>query len=448
MPHKRSLKEKILKGGAWSLFSNIITAVSTLAVNVLLARLLTPNEMGEYFLILSFVMVAVILAQLGLPNVVVRLIAESISLKKLGKARMIAILMVKFTVFGSLVMALFIANGGGEWVLNHFFGLPVMASLMGITACWVVVITFQNSLAEVHRGFHDIRLASMLGGASTSTFAMLMLFSIWMIYGHSNLVEVIVLTSVAGFISVFLSSVFFVKKIKNTPLKTEESVSCRGMMKIAWPLLVTTLMLLVAKQADIWVVGYFLEESDVAIYGAALRIVTLVLITTTILYAVFPPIIAELNITNEFGKLQQILSSSAFINSIIVLPLFIALIIYPDVILKIIYGDFYEKGGTALMILSIGVYFNVLTGLRGIVLMLTGYEKTQMLISALGGVLSISFCIIGAKEMGIIGVAIGSTSGMILQCLMELIAVRVKIGIWTIAYPYNIRKLLKMISIH
>ena len=66
-----SIKQKLVRGGAWALTGKILAALSGLGVNALLARLLTPEEMGVYFLTLSLVTIASLFAQMGMTQTVV-----------------------------------------------------------------------------------------------------------------------------------------------------------------------------------------------------------------------------------------------------------------------------------------------------------------------------------------------------------------------------------------
>jgi len=104
MLHKRSIKEKLLKGGAWAFAGKVVTALSGLAISALLARLLTPEEMGAYFLTFSLVSVAAIVAQLGLTQTVVRLVAESMGTDRPGRARQSVILALRLAGFSGLTI--------------------------------------------------------------------------------------------------------------------------------------------------------------------------------------------------------------------------------------------------------------------------------------------------------------------------------------------------------
>ncbi|MEA1866831.1 MAG: oligosaccharide flippase family protein [Thermodesulfobacteriota bacterium] len=96
------LNRRLLYGGAWAFAGKIITVISSLAVNFLLARLLTPEEMGAYFLTFSLVSVAAMIAQLGLSQTVVRLVAESIGTGQPGRAAADIRIVFRFGAIGSL----------------------------------------------------------------------------------------------------------------------------------------------------------------------------------------------------------------------------------------------------------------------------------------------------------------------------------------------------------
>ncbi|MDQ6955834.1 MAG: flippase [Mariprofundaceae bacterium] len=440
MIHKRSIKEKLLKGGAWAFSGKVVTAFTGLAVNALLARLLPPEELGVYFLAFSLVLFMAVVAQLGLTQSIVRLVAESMAINRPKRAHLAVLWTLRLAALAILGVSCLFAFGGGAWIANYFFHSEGLSQVVGLVAVWTVVIAFQQIMAEIYRGFHDIRLATIFGGLVTGLLTMIIFFAFWMLEWNSDLDEIIFFSIAAGASSVALSSLMLWKKISVLPLPIGNEINVLEILHLSWPLWISGLMVFVVLQADIWVVGYFLEDVDVALYGAALRIVTLLLITTSVLYSFLPPIIAEMSVNKEIRKLQAILCSVAFGNSFIVFPAFMLLVLFPEFTLSLVYGDYYIQGAFVLSALSIGLFFNVLTGIRGYVLMMTGHEKTQMVISIVGAGINILFCSIGAVSMGINGVAIGALFGTIIQCVLEVIAVKRLVGVWTFATPLYIKQ--------
>src|SRR5712691_6335697 len=81
------VRRRLLSGGAWASAGKLFSSATTVLVTAVLARVLTVKEMGDYFLLFSMVSVAAVLAQLGLDQTVVRLVASSIGKGMPGRAR-------------------------------------------------------------------------------------------------------------------------------------------------------------------------------------------------------------------------------------------------------------------------------------------------------------------------------------------------------------------------
>ncbi len=135
-----NIKKRFLAGGIWASSGKILIGFSGLAVNALLARLLTPDEMGAYFLTLSMVSIFAIVAQLGLQNTIVRLVAESMGTGRPARARMAVRLTIRLAGLGVLVMACVLAFGGGAWVAEHLFHSTLMSQVVGLAAVWMILI--------------------------------------------------------------------------------------------------------------------------------------------------------------------------------------------------------------------------------------------------------------------------------------------------------------------
>ena len=95
-------KQRILRGGSWAFAGKIITALTGLSINALLTRLLSPEDMGTYFLLLSLTSFFATLAQLGLTNTILKLVAESIGTNQENKARLAIRLTVR--LFGTALL--------------------------------------------------------------------------------------------------------------------------------------------------------------------------------------------------------------------------------------------------------------------------------------------------------------------------------------------------------
>jgi O-antigen/teichoic acid export membrane protein len=205
----------------------------------------------------------------------------------------------------------------------------------------------------------------------------------------------------------------------------------REVLSISLPLLIVTLVMMVRTSGGTWVLGAWLPQSELALYGAANRLVSMVSMSMVIVTAVAPPLIAEMYFQGRRETLERALRGMATLTGIPALLASMACIFFAGPILGLVYTDYYTKAAAVLALLSIGPLVSVLAGCCGIVLSYTGHQKTQMMITIATSAATLIAMIATVKPYGIVGVAIASTAGQVLQNVIVLLVVRQKTGMWT-----------------
>ena len=425
-----SIKNRILGGGVWAFSGKVATVFSGLVINAILARLLTPGELGAYFLTVSLVWTASIVAQLGLHTTVVSLVAESMATHRQARAKQSIKLSLLLTLVGGLIVGSILAFGGGKWIADGVFHSHFMSQAMGLVAVWVIIFTFQNLIAEIFRGFHDIRLATIYGGLSTSFLSMLMFGALWFYQGHSDFREIIILSVVAGLISIIFSSLITGRSLNQLP-SNGNSIQVKDILRISWPIWITTLAFFVLSQVDLWILGLFGSHGEVAVYGAAMRLMVVVAMPLVIVNSVVPPIIAEMYAQNNIKILERILRTTATFAGLPAIIVFIVFIFWGDISMLLIFGDSYTVGSQVLVILSIGQVANVLAGSCGLTLMLTGHQTQVMIITIVSGIGTVVGALLLVRSFAGMGVASAAAVGMIVQNILLVLVTKRKVGVWT-----------------
>ncbi|MBI5611891.1 MAG: oligosaccharide flippase family protein [Gammaproteobacteria bacterium] len=406
-----------------------MTGLAELATYMLLARLLAPAEYGAYFLAMSVVLFGAMLASLGLNQAAVRFVAEAIGLNQEARARVLLLRILKLGLIGSLTVAAgyFLV---GEPLLALFLDVPALFAVTGLVALWIAVSAFQRLIAEGLRGFHDIRNATLFGGFLSGALTVGALGVSWGMQGEAHLAGVLAIVVIATAASALLGGWRLGRRVMALPV-AKLPVGNREILHVAWPLLLTNLAVFVLTQVDLWILAAFRPAEEVARYGAASRLALVTMVVTSVLYAVLPPIIARQHARHEKHQLQRILRAGATFTSLVSLPVFLAFVIAPQWLLALVYGDYYADASAVLALLATGLFVNVITGMRGNVLMMTGNERIELQISLVGGAINIALCLVGAHYGGMLGVALAAMSAMVIQCLIEEVAVRRVLGIWT-----------------
>lgn len=427
--------ERLLTGGIWALFGKIAVSALNLVINALLARILTVEEMGGYFLSLSFVMVAAVFAQFGLNYAIVRVVAESMAKGRKYYAVRSILFAFKFTGGVLAFLSFLLALKGGSWIANHVLDSYIIAQVSGVLAIWVVVFALQHLLGETFRGFADIRFATIFSGILPSALAFFFTLGIWFGIGKSSLSQVILLFVVSGVISICMGGINLWRLCrKNSGQDVDQEFKPGYLLSMAWPMWITNLMLFVLAQADLWIIGIAKLEGGVALYGAAAKFAILIPTPQLIINAVIPPHVAELHSKKQKAEAEQIMRSTATIGGLIGFGMFLVLGIFGGPILGAMYGAYYKSGADVLLMLCFGQFIAVCAGSCSVALMMTGHQVLMMVITMISGIVSIGMAVVLVKPYGAEGVAFATATGLILQSLAMVIAVKVKINIWTPMY--------------
>jgi O-antigen/teichoic acid export membrane protein len=228
---------------------------------------------------------------------------------------------------------------------------------------------------------------------------------------------------------VIVAVILLFKKLLD--LENEKVIKNKEVFCISLPLLVNSMAWAVFSHANIWILALFRSESEVAIYGAAVRLMILVSFSLSLINATVPPLIAELYAKGERKILEKMLRITAFVAGV---PSFVAMFLFLILggdILAFIYGPFYRQASLVLVILSLGQLIGVWSGSCQQVLMMTGYQNILMIITTITGLLGLLVAILLVREYGILGMAAATSIGLAINNLASLIITRMKTGMWT-----------------
>ena len=445
------LRRRLLSGSAWASGGRIGGAMLGIVTNGLLARLLSPQELGAYFLALSIVSLGAVLGSMGLPKTVVRLVAENMGLDRSGRTRRAIRTVLGLGVLGTLGISLAYLLAGdlvGELFQPQYSSLLV--GVTGLMAGWIAIAVVQEITAETFRGFHDIRLATLLGGLATGgksggvimrVLLLGILALLWVRSAETSLATVLLVSIGSGSVSVLVSIWLLYAKVSSlgssqgTQMEEEEEpVNAKEVLEDAIPFLAIALTSFMLLSADIWILGALGSGTDVAVYGAASKLVTFVAMPLLIVNLVLPPIVAEMYAQGRTGRLERTLrtfSTLAGVPSLLVLLVFMLL---GGPILGLVYSKPIYYSGTAvlvLLILSAAKLIAVWSGSCGLVLQFTGHQTSMLRVSLLTSPLFFVVAILATQRYGSVGVACAAGLTTTLQNVIMVMLAKKKTGMWT-----------------
>jgi len=439
-----SLRHRLLSGSAWAFGGKVGATAISFITNLLLARMLSLQEMGAYLLAFSIVSVGAVIGSLGLPKTMVQFVAENMAREQPGRARRAIYTTLGLGVLGTLGVGLAYLLIVGDLIGKYLFDSPLLVAVIGLTAGWMAISVMQEIMAETFRGLHDIRMATLLGGVATGgksggMVMRVMLLAcvvvlLWSTGGQTDLKSVMLASIGSGAASALLAVLLLQRRVASLDAQgAENPISAKDTLRDAFPTLIISLTSLVLlTTSDLWILGAFRPQDEVAIYGVAARLVALIGMPLLITNLVLPPIIAEMYARGNTAELERTLRSYSTMCGVPSLLLLITFMLLAGKILGL-YGSAYQSGTAVLvlLILSVGKLAAVWSGSCGAVLQFTGHQKSLLRVNLLISPLFVIGALLVVREYGPIGVASMSAAGLVLQNVVMVMVAKRKTGIWT-----------------
>jgi O-antigen/teichoic acid export membrane protein len=422
------LGKSLLSGTAWAFSGRVFLSVSALLLNVLLARLLSPAELGKYLLLFAFVSCATVFCQLGMAQAVVRFVSAALSERKLGRARSSVTSIFLSVTTVCVVVAILIYVKGGVFV-RGLFDFDIGRGMAAAVAMWVSVSALQGLIAETFRGFNEISYATLFGGVISGALSIVALFLILVSRGVLSLYGVLIIIAGSMVVSGAIGAMALGKKVST--LENSGRVGLGEVLHLALPIFATNLFVFFLNYADLWILGMFLGTEDVAVYGVACRLAVIISLPLSIVNAVVPPVIVEMYTHRNYSALETLLRNVATVAAVPSLVVTAVFILFGPIVLRVTFGDYYVAGATVLAVLSVGQMANVWTGSCGYVLMMTGGQNALMWITVVCGACYVAVAFVVARNYGVFGLSACRAAVFALQNLLALLLVRKSLGIWT-----------------
>ena len=164
--------------------------------------------------------------------------------------------------------------------------------LTGLIAFWIGIRSFQEVITESFRGLKQIGWASVFGGMSTAIVTSILLAVLWLVQGSADLKTIVTFVVTGTFFILTISVILLFKHVQ--PISTKGSIGWGEMSGIAKSVFATNITTYILNHADLWIIGAFRSSEDIALYGSASRLMTLVITPLLIVNLVVQPFIVEM----------------------------------------------------------------------------------------------------------------------------------------------------------
>lgn len=414
------------------LLGKILGAALGFLVTVLIARTLSVENTGKYFLFITAITVFTTLSRCGSDSVIVRFISR----ERLNSV-----------------------NSAGSYVLYFIFSVTAITFIFGFA-----LFIFLLLLPETLFTFEDFYMSPMLFIACSVAFNLITVQS-QALLGLSRLKSSIITSSILIQLSMVLFLLFFDVEndgdaiffyflslcitvvissivIFNIYGKFNSGVNFNyidgnEIFNSVKPLFFCALAAQIAQWAPQLLLGAIDSSSEVAVLAIAQRVsMVLSFILIAINYSVANKIVRAYS-NNNITELKAIVRTSGRIMILFSSPLFIICLFFPNLVISV-FGDNYLDAIPILQVLVLGQFLNVITGPTGYLLLMTGNEKLHRNSQFFAALVCLVACASLFFGNGAKGAAIAISLGVISQNVYAVYIISKKLKINTILTIFKI----------
>jgi len=423
---------EIARGAVVVFVLRVFGAGTAFFVSILVARLLGASGLGIYSLAATCMIIAAVIARLGLDNAVVKVTSGYVAQSDYGSALATYRTALKLAFPMSAIVSLFVVFYAPE-ISRQLFDEPDLVQPLRVAAATIIPATITVLTTESLRSLKHATGATFLQSVMPPLFflsilATLLPFSVdwapsvmWMIQ------------FVAMAVTAFTALLFW--RYCTGPISARKAtVPVSALLSKALPLLWIMLVGLTITTVDIFMLGIWVDAASIGRYAAAAQVANTMLLLLVAINTVAAPKFSELHVQERNAELSTTARSCALFATIIGLPVYTAFVIFPETIMGL-FGANFRDGALLLVILATGQFVNVATGSVGILLIMTGHERSVRNASVVAGLLNIGLNALLIPSWGALGAATATAISIAILNLICLFFVYRKLSIKMISIP-------------
>jgi len=403
-----TIRQTIFKNVFWLHLGKGISSFLIFVLLIYTARILGATEYGKFTFALAFVALFGIFQDFGLPYTVTR----EFSREKEREREFYSVLSLKI-VLSSLALILII--------ISSFFITPdpVIQKIILILALFGLISGFTAIFYAFFQARQRMEYQAWTTILESALITAIGLFVLFNFPSVENLSYSYLFASLAALIFV---SLFFHFRV--FPLRIRwQKIIWQRFLKMSWPLALTGLFVVIYTYTDSVMMGFWNQITEVGWYGAAYKIINVVLIPVGLISASFYPVLGKF-FKESKEKLQDALNSQIKIMILLAFPLMVGGITLAPKIINFIYGLNFSPSILALQILIIMAGIVFLSNPFYFLLIASNQQKKIFYITGSSAIINIILNLLLIPRFTLYGAATATLISCFIMFILVLFSVK------------------------
>ncbi len=362
-----------------------------------LTHILSLEDYGYYTYFFSWILLFAVIGDAGLPTLCMR---EAASIGQPRLRTFMLWVLSRVSVFSLLSALVFYP------VAIYTLEIPLMHALFG--SGLILLVSFNQILASIINGLNRV-LEAQIPEKVVRPGVVMMIALAMVLTGRDINATAGLAIGAAGIVVIFLFYSIRNLMIYNSSQSGEKSASWNQSL---WFFLGLSIVTTLNSKLDILMLGVLMDAEAVGLYSIAVRLSEFVAIGLVILNPLIGPSIVELFEKNHSEALNQMLTRFARFYTGIGIMIFGIVALFSVTLLGI-FGREFVRGENVLIILGCAQLVNLVVGSVGLILNMTGHERSAFRAMLMAVVLNAGLNLVLIPSYGIEGAAIATAVGWI-----------------------------------
>jgi O-antigen/teichoic acid export membrane protein len=230
--------------------------------------------------------------------------------------------------------------------------------------------------------------------------------------------------SILATVLLSLYLIFKNREIEKTAIKT------KAILTKSIPMMLSGFFLILLNWTDVLMLGKFESERNIGIYNASFKLGYLTLFFVTAMGALIIADVAKFYTVKDFGMLKKTINKATQLTIFFTLPVALTLIFFSEYLLGF-FGSEFKEGRIALILITLGAFFNAATGNVDQILNMTGNEKKVIQVMVVGFLFNVALNFLLIPKYGYEGAALSSFLVNVIVNTIFVFVIRKRLGFYT-----------------
>lgn len=424
-----TLRQHLARAAAGSAALALASKLLMLLTSVVLARWMGVAGYGVYATATALALLLTVPTGLGLPTLVVRLLASYGARQQWSRMRGLLVRGNQVVLGASLLMACLAASM--IWIFAERFGAD-KATAFSLAMLLIPLTALGAMRSAALRGLHHVVLGQLPENLIMPALFLALVGGGWFVHGGASALSpeyAIVARLAAAAVALGVGAVLLLKHLPPAVRQARPEYELRTWVRAALPLLFIAGINIVNTQTDILMLAALRGSESAGIYQAAARGAELVAFALVIANMAIQPSLARLYATGDKARLQRLVTWSARGATAAALPLAAVMILWGGPIMATVFGADFARGAIALAILSAAQLVNAFTGPANSLLDMTGHQDDTLKAMIAGVLANVILNALLIPRWDIAGAAIATGASLILWNVLLVVFVQRRLGL-------------------